>query len=228
MPTMTHYSPFLTAVQDNPYPHYDWLRREYPVYYNECHDFWVLSRYHDVVKAVRTPEIFSSALGVGLDKRYGLSMIAHDPPDHTRLRKLVVKAFTPRQIASYEPRIQAIIDDLLDDVIAKGSFELVEDLAGGQLLHRAVELRAVAAGHRQLQPLLVDQHDVRALVVPLDVGVLQAHENLLLLPVETDHGPLGEDMHVEGVLGVGGLVAVQEAGAEQHLVLDVPDLDRLL
>lgn len=129
MPTITSYSPFSTAVQDNPYPHYDWLRREHPVYYNERHDFWALSRYRDVLKAVRAPEIFSSAMGVGLAKRYGLSMIAHDPPDHTRLRKLVVKAFTHRQIASYEPRMQAIIDDLLDDVIAKGSFELVEDLA---------------------------------------------------------------------------------------------------
>ncbi len=129
MQTITHYSPFSTATRENPYLHYDWLRREHPVYYNERHDFWTLSRYHDVVKAVRTPEIFSSAKGVGLDKRYGLSMIAHDPPDHTRLRRLVVKAFTPRQIASYAPRIQAIIDELLDNVIAKGSFELVEDLA---------------------------------------------------------------------------------------------------
>ncbi|ETW99449.1 MAG: hypothetical protein ETSY1_15005 [Candidatus Entotheonella factor] len=129
MQTITHYSPFSSAVRENPYPHYDWLRREHPVYYNERHDFWTLSRYQDVVKAVRTPEIFSSAKGVGLDKRYGLSMIAHDPPDHTRLRKLVIKAFTPRQIASYEPQIQAIIDGLLDDVLAKGSFELVEDLA---------------------------------------------------------------------------------------------------
>lgn len=82
-----------------------------------------------MVKAVRRPEIFSSAKGVGLAKNYGLSMIAHDPPDHSRLRKLVIRAFTPRQIASYEPQIQAIIDGLLDDVIAKGSFELVEDLA---------------------------------------------------------------------------------------------------
>jgi cytochrome P450 len=129
MPTITHYSPYSRAVQNDPYTHYDWLRQEHPVYYNERHDFWVLSRYQDVIKAVRAPEIFSSAKGVGLDKRYGLSMIAHDPPDHTRLRKLVVRAFTPRRIASYEPRIQSIIDELLDEVIAKGAFELVEDLA---------------------------------------------------------------------------------------------------
>jgi cytochrome P450 len=129
MQSITHYSPFSTAVRDNPYPHYNWLRREHPVYYNERHNFWVLSRYKDVVKAVRTPERFSSAQGVGLDKRYGLSMISNDPPDHTRLRKLVVKAFTPRHIASYEPCIQAILDDLLDGIMAKGSFELVTDLA---------------------------------------------------------------------------------------------------
>ena len=127
--TITAYSPYDTAVKDSPYPYYEWLRDEQPVYYNEKYDFWSLSRYEDIVWAARTPEIFSSAQGVGPDKRYGLSMISNDPPVHTHLRKLVVRAFTPRRIASYAPRIQAIIDDLLDDVMAKGSFELVEDLA---------------------------------------------------------------------------------------------------
>ncbi|MDH3600219.1 MAG: cytochrome P450 [Candidatus Tectomicrobia bacterium] len=129
MTTITHYSPYSAANRENPYPAYDWLRRDHPVYYNDRHKFWVLSRYEDIVWAARTPEIFSSAQGVGVDKRYGLSMIANDPPVHTRLRKLVVTAFTPRRIASFAPRIQAILDDLLDDVIAKGSFELLADLA---------------------------------------------------------------------------------------------------
>ncbi len=127
--SITAYNPFAGAVKESPYPFYDWLRQEQPVYYNEPQDFWALSRYEDVVWAARTPEIFSSAQGVGPDKRYGLSMISNDPPLHTRLRKLVARAFTPRQIASYAPWIQAIIDDLLDAVIAKGSFELVDDLA---------------------------------------------------------------------------------------------------
>src|SRR5687767_4872600 len=98
MSPITAYHPFATAVKESPYPFYEWLRQEQPVYYNEEYDFWALSRYEDIVWAARTPGIFSSAQGVGPDKRYGLSMISNDPPVHTRLRKLVVRAFTPRTI----------------------------------------------------------------------------------------------------------------------------------
>jgi cytochrome P450 len=129
MSPITAYHPFDAAVKALPYPFYAWLRQHQPVYYNAEYDFWALSRYEDIVWAARTPEIFSSAQGVGPDKRYGLSMISNDPPVHTRLRKLVVRAFAPHRIETYAPRIQAIIDDLLDAVLAKGSFELVADLA---------------------------------------------------------------------------------------------------
>ncbi|CAI8031279.1 Cytochrome P450 107B1 [Geodia barretti] len=56
-------------------------------------------------------------------------MITKDPPEHTRLRKLVSKAFTPRMVSQLEPRIRAITDELLDAVIGKGAFDLVQDLA---------------------------------------------------------------------------------------------------
>jgi len=97
MHSITAYNPLAPEVKESPYPFYEWLRQERPVYYNQEHDFWALSRYQDIVWAARTPEIFSSAQGVGPDKRSGLSMISHDPPVHTRLRKLVVRAFTPRK-----------------------------------------------------------------------------------------------------------------------------------
>ena len=99
------------------------------MYHNEALDFWVLSRYADVEGAARRPEIFSSAQGVGPDRQAGASMITQDPPEHTRLRKLVSKAFTPRMVTQLEPRIQAIADELLDAVIDEGAFDLVQDLA---------------------------------------------------------------------------------------------------
>ncbi|CAI8031278.1 Cytochrome P450 109, partial [Geodia barretti] len=108
---------------------YEWLRREHPVYHNAELDFWVLSRYADVEWAARRPEIFSSAQGIGPDRQEGVSMITKDPPEHTRLRKLVSKAFTPRMVSQLEPRIRAITDELLDAVIGKGAFDLVQDLA---------------------------------------------------------------------------------------------------
>ena len=95
MTAITAYSPFARDVQEDPYPFYAWLRQEHPVYYNERFDFWALSRYADVVQAARNHAVFSSVQGVGPDKRYGLSMITNDPPIHTRLRRLVNRAFTP-------------------------------------------------------------------------------------------------------------------------------------
>ncbi len=125
----TEYSPFARDVQENPYPYYDWLCRAHPVYYNEPLGFWTLSRYADVLMAARTPEVFSSAQGVGPDKRRGLTMITNDAPVHTRLRLLVSKAFTPRMVEQYAPRIQAIIDELLEAVLPRGAFDLIADVA---------------------------------------------------------------------------------------------------
>ena len=129
MAAMETYNPFVPEVKDNPYPAYEWLRREHPVYHNEALDFWALSHYADVEWAARLPEVFSSAQGVGPDRQEGASMITKDPPEHTRLRKLVSKAFTPRMVAQLEPRIRMITDELLDAVIDKGAFDLVQDLA---------------------------------------------------------------------------------------------------
>lgn len=129
MSTITEYNPFAPEVKENPYPYYAWLRREHPVYRNERLGFWVLSRYEDIEAAARQPKVFSSAQGIGPDWQPGLTMITKDPPEHTRLRKLVSKAFTPRMVDTLTPRIQAIVDKLLDAVIDKGRFDLVQDLA---------------------------------------------------------------------------------------------------
>ncbi len=123
------FDPFSPEAREDPYPFYAWLRREAPVYYNEERDFWVLSRHGDVQWAARMAHLFSSAEGVGLARAPANQMISFDPPIHTRLRSLVAKAFTPRVIEGLEDRIQGIVEDLLDEVIAKGCFELVADLA---------------------------------------------------------------------------------------------------
>ncbi len=123
------YDPFDAAVIRDPYPYYAWLRHEAPVYYNADRDIWALSRYADVMAAARNTKDFSSAMGVGPQRQPLQQMITQDPPLHTRLRGLVNRAFTPRVIEELTPRIREIVDDLLDAVVAKGSFELVADLA---------------------------------------------------------------------------------------------------
>jgi cytochrome P450 len=129
MTQITEYSPFAPEVKEDPYPYYAWLRERHPVYYNAKLGFYVLSRYADVEAAARTTEVFSSAQGIGLERAPVAMMISKDPPDHTRLRKLVSKAFTPKMVEQLAPRIQEIVDELLDAALSRGAFDLVQDFA---------------------------------------------------------------------------------------------------
>jgi len=119
----------------DPYPMYARLRSEDPVHHSAA-GFWVLTRYDDVVAALRDPRLAKEALAAFVAARFGqpvpamgLSMLDRDPPDHTRLRGLVSKAFTPRVVEGLRPRVQQIVDGLLDAVEAKGSMDLVEEFA---------------------------------------------------------------------------------------------------
>jgi cytochrome P450 len=120
----------------DPYPTYHRLRAEDPVHFSPL-GFWVLTRYDDVVAALRDPRLAKEAINAIVAARIGatptpvtsLSMLDRDPPDHTRLRGLVNKAFTPRVVETLRPRIQALVDDLLDRVQGVGSMDLMEQFA---------------------------------------------------------------------------------------------------
>ena len=111
----------------NPYPTYHRLRAEEPVHHNP-RGFWVLTRYEDVLVALRDPRFAKEAIAAFVAARFGfappgigLSMLDRDPPDHTRLRGLVSKAFTPRVVEVLRPHIQRIVDGLLERVEIAGS-----------------------------------------------------------------------------------------------------------
>lgn len=117
----------------DPYPTYHRLRAEDPVHRSPM-GFWVLTRYDDIVGALRDSRFGKGALGARIVARegknaLGLSMLVMDPPDHTRLRALVNKAFTPRVAALLRPRIQQIIDDLLARVRDTRQIDLIDDFA---------------------------------------------------------------------------------------------------
>src|SRR5438270_10496069 len=119
----------------DPYPTSHRLRAEDPVHHSAL-GFGVLTRYEDVVTALRDPRLAKEAVASFLAPRFGapvpamgLSMLDRDPPDHTRLRGLVSKAFTPRVVEGLRPRIQQIVDGLLDGVTARGSMDLIEEFA---------------------------------------------------------------------------------------------------
>ena len=119
----------------DPYPTYHRLRAEEPVYHSPL-GFWVLTRYEDVVASLRDPRLAKEAIATFVAERLGitpigigLSMLDRDPPDHTRLRGLVSKAFTPRVVEVLRPHIQQIVDGLLDRAEDRGEMDLIEDFA---------------------------------------------------------------------------------------------------
>ncbi|MCZ6784630.1 MAG: cytochrome P450 [Proteobacteria bacterium] len=134
------YNPFDPAVVRNPYPTYAVLRREAPVYRTAL-DFAAVSRYADVLHVLRSPELFSSsAMRDLIDRvketspdadeiRGGETLLGTDPPAHTRLRKIVNRAFTPRRIAGLEGRIREIASQLVDEFADEGECELMDDFA---------------------------------------------------------------------------------------------------
>lgn len=129
------FNPFGFSQHDDPYVTYKRMRDEAPLYWNDELKFWALTRFDDVQEGFRDTELFSSAGGIALENRRPIGesigfdqMIEFDPPDHTVLRKLVSRVFTIRTVAKMEDEIRAIFTHYLDQVIGKGSAEVVNDL----------------------------------------------------------------------------------------------------
>jgi cytochrome P450 len=137
------FDPFAPGFTDNPYPHYAAVRAAEPVHASPF-GFWMLTGYEEVSWLLRAGlsvedrNLIDSPLQQLRDEMYGdqagapaggLSMLDRDPPDHTRLRKLVSKAFTPRSIQALRPRIVELVDGMLDDIAKQGRVDLVESLA---------------------------------------------------------------------------------------------------
>src|SRR5215471_18523532 len=126
------YNPFLPGVRDDPYPTYHALREADPVHRSPFMDIWILTRYEDVALVLRDQRFLADRRrGEGYREPPGAddtrSMLVVDPPDHTRLRGLVSKAFTPRMVERMSEQVQAIVDAALDAAARRGGLELVED-----------------------------------------------------------------------------------------------------
>ncbi len=125
-------------LRTNPYPFLHDLRTTDPVHWSPVLAAWLLSRYHDVQLLFRQPGLSKdyrnvppSPLG-SRDATFPAgtpTMLRLDPPDHTRLRSLVTKAFTPRAVEALLPRIQTIADDLLNAVWTNEPFDLMREFA---------------------------------------------------------------------------------------------------
>ncbi len=154
------YDPFDAATIVDPYPVYRALRAERPVYYNPGRDFFALSRFEDIFRALRDPEVFTSTEGLtptkGEKEILGLAptFIMMDPPDHTRLRRLISKAFTRERVVAMEGGIRDFVRGRLDRVEAAarrdGEADIVHHLTSPLPTYVLAELLGVPEADRAL------------------------------------------------------------------------------
>jgi len=142
-PDGVYYDPYDVQINADPYSAFRGLREEAPLYYNEQHDFYALSRFTDVDRAIVDYETFSSARGAilelikaNIDMPPGV-LIFEDPPIHDVHRKLLARMFTPRKINDLEPKIREFCARSLDPLIGTSGFDFVADL-GAQMPMRVI------------------------------------------------------------------------------------------
>jgi cytochrome P450 len=146
-PARPVFDPFDPNWSKDPFPLYAQLRQEAPIHKNDL-GFWVLARHEDCLAVLRDKRASSDSLNVATERMpegfrtpiaeddpIATAMIEmrpflfRDPPDHTRLRGLVVKAFTPKVVEALRARTQEVVDELLDAAMAKNEVDLLDEFA---------------------------------------------------------------------------------------------------
>jgi len=139
------FNPLEVGYTDNPFPHLQEMRRLDPVHASPI-GTWMLFDYDDCFQLLRDPALsvdeknlanfdqerlaaFLDAVDGDVEELERTSILGIDPPDHTRLRRLVSKAFTPRTIEALRPRIQELVDEALDRIQAQGQADVISELA---------------------------------------------------------------------------------------------------
>ena len=141
-PAFGRFNPFSPERRRDPYPLYARLRREAPVYYSRPLRIWFLTRHRDVEAVLKDPRFSVNrtahappsmnpllALSAEFQTFVNRTLLMVDPPDHTRLRGLVSRAFTPRRVEALRPRLEALVDELLDAAAERPAPDLIRDLA---------------------------------------------------------------------------------------------------
>ncbi len=155
------FNPLAPGFIRDPYPHYERLRTTDPMHLTPFGAF-VASR-HSEVSLVLRDKRFGKDFVERSKRRYGPKimdepifrsmshwMLQQDPPDHTRLRGLVVKAFTARRVEDMRPRIQEIVDQTIDAVIERGHMDLIEDFAFRLPVTIICDMLGIPEDHREV------------------------------------------------------------------------------
>ena len=143
--TDVYYDPYDVAINADPYPVFRRLREEAPLYYNEQHDFYAVSRYDDVQRGLGDPDTFISSRGgilelikADMEMPPG-TLIFEDPPIHTMHRRLLSRVFTPKRVAALEPQVRDFCARSLDPLVGADGFDLIADL-GSQMPMRVISM----------------------------------------------------------------------------------------
>lgn len=129
-----YYDPWDVAIHADPYPVFRRMREETPLYYNDVHDFYALSRFDDVSSAFADHVTYSSARGSVLEaikanfRPPDGFFINEDPPLHTAHRGVLSRVFTPRRVTELEPKVRRYCADVLDPLVGSDRFDFVLDL----------------------------------------------------------------------------------------------------
>ena len=138
-----YYDPYDAGINADPYPTFQRLRDEAPIYYNEQYDVWALSRHADVEKGLVDWQTFSSARGDILEViKSGMAappgvVLWEDPPLHPVHRGLLGRVFTPKKMNALEEQVRAYCAACLDPLVGGDRFDFVQDL-GAEMPMRVI------------------------------------------------------------------------------------------
>ena len=138
-----YYDPYDFEIDTDPYPIWKRLRDEKPLYYNEKHDFYALSRWEDVEKCSSDWKTYISSKGTLLElikMDFPIppgSIIFEDPPDHDVHRAMLSRVFRPKKIAELEPKIREFCARSLDPLVGSGGFDFIANL-GAEMPMRTI------------------------------------------------------------------------------------------
>jgi len=183
-PAFGRFNPFSPERRRDPYPLYARLRREAPVYYSRPLGIWFLTRHRDVEAVLKDPRFSVNRTAFAPPRMNPLlslssefqtfvnrTLLMVDPPDHTRLRGLVSRAFTPRRVEALRPRAEALVDELLDAAARRDDADLIRDLAFPLPIILICELLGVPVADRD--QLRRWTNDLTVLLDPFTGGSLE-------------------------------------------------------
>jgi cytochrome P450 len=191
--TDLYYDPFDTEIDKDPYPLWKRLREEAPLYYNDKHDFFALSRFDDVDKALMNWDLYRSGRGSTLEIiKANITLppgiiLMEDPPIHDLHRGLLSRVFTPKKMNALEPKVREFCARSLDPLVGAGGFDFIGDL-GAQMPMRTIGML-----------LGIPESDQEAIRDRLDQGLRIEEGGEYMPPVADDFMAAGGSMFADYV-----------------------------